>query len=999
MSDVYIYESTETDCSTIGLCGALIDADVKFSETGNGDSSIELSHPLDRSGRYRMITEGRIIKASVPVRNAPEIANGVFIDSVEVYEVLPTAQKANRYMRTRKEANKGKKIKIIPVGATIYVSQTYDGEGMLWKVTAKYREFIKKKNQWTGEKTCTGFFHHEPETLGRIETRAVVQSGEGMEAVAPSWTIKEQLFRIDDVKMNERGITATAQHISYDAKYTLSTYNADGEKSLQEACDGLVSECLEDCSLEIYTNLSGRKAGHHFNGIDPITALMDPESGMIARWGGKLIRDNNTLTILDDVGIDRGIRFEYGKNLAGIDYACDMSDVVTAYRPEGTDAKGQRYFLTQSYQLEDDYKTLTAISGDKRGLIFSPIHESYPFERIWPLKGDDCKIDSKGPTEDVVIARLKQQAIDRFNNGADQPRISCDIDIIDLGSTTAGARYADLERVYLWDYATVYYPPLGRELKVRVTEIAEWDCRLDRLVKVSLGSLIDKSVTVPSWMIGGINGEKIEPGTVDTSQLSDTVSTTIAAATEVVDIAMDAQSTANEAHEIATSVHGIAQEAQATASRAMQAVDTSVVEVVTHYLASAKSSGVTTNTPGWTEEPQKKTKKLKYVWIYYTYTFYDGSTMSSRPSINGTEKLDTSNIAVEYYASMSDEELTGGEWSGALPEYETGRYIWTRLAVTLAGATGEVRYLNTRYDADINLAQNVDTVNDAMFDAIDGIGAVWTTLEAPTGASVNDVWMSISDQRVYRAVPGAAGALAWQDITSRGFARSLIEAVNASDMADSKLQTYALKPMMPVSSTGQIDVPVPGDTCMVLTGMAYHCYIYTASGAWQAHDIKGEAQMIALGDGDSQTYTLYVCDGSAWTEANVQLGDIWLNLLDGDTIYRYNGATWIKVGTGYDVFSETLQSVQTIAQEQQDRVADIENKTQYIEVDDAGLHIRAQDANSEMRLTSAAMHISLDGDGGEHYSTFSADYVQFGKYKLRLSGDGGMVFVYDEVIV
>lgn len=61
----------------------------------------------------------------------------------------------------------------------------------------------------------------------------------------------------------------------------------------------------------------------------------------------------------------------------------------------------------------------------------------------------------------------------------------------------------------------------------------------------------------------------------------------------------------------------------------------SVTSVTSYYLATSKSSGVTTDTEGWTEDVQTMTETNKYLWTYQVTSFSDGHTETSTPYITG----------------------------------------------------------------------------------------------------------------------------------------------------------------------------------------------------------------------------------------------------------------------------------------------------------------------------------------------------------------------------
>lgn len=61
----------------------------------------------------------------------------------------------------------------------------------------------------------------------------------------------------------------------------------------------------------------------------------------------------------------------------------------------------------------------------------------------------------------------------------------------------------------------------------------------------------------------------------------------------------------------------------------------SITGVASYYLATSQSSGVTTETAGWTDTIQTMTETNKYLWTYQVTSFSDGHTETSTPYITG----------------------------------------------------------------------------------------------------------------------------------------------------------------------------------------------------------------------------------------------------------------------------------------------------------------------------------------------------------------------------
>ena len=102
MSDIYVFSSNDNtnDYSAMGLVGALTPTECIFKETANGESIVELTHPLDSFGRYTALQRGNILAVPVPVRTTPEIHNGQCVTTVWTYKVKPLNQLTSTAQRT-----------------------------------------------------------------------------------------------------------------------------------------------------------------------------------------------------------------------------------------------------------------------------------------------------------------------------------------------------------------------------------------------------------------------------------------------------------------------------------------------------------------------------------------------------------------------------------------------------------------------------------------------------------------------------------------------------------------------------------------------------------------------------------------------------------------------------------------------------------------------------------------------------------------------------------
>lgn len=75
MEDIYIYDKSETDYSTAGLCGALEPVSCTFEQVANGLCQITLVHPIDNNGKHTFLECDRIFTVKVPMPGLPNDSN------------------------------------------------------------------------------------------------------------------------------------------------------------------------------------------------------------------------------------------------------------------------------------------------------------------------------------------------------------------------------------------------------------------------------------------------------------------------------------------------------------------------------------------------------------------------------------------------------------------------------------------------------------------------------------------------------------------------------------------------------------------------------------------------------------------------------------------------------------------------------------------------------------------------------------------------------------
>ena len=507
MSDIFVFSADEesNDYSTMGLVGALTPTSCVFTEEMNGESGLELTHPLDDFGRYTAIQRGNILVVSVPVRATPEIQDGAVITTIWKYQVKPLNQLSGKGQRTLYKKKTGSsKMKLMNAGDIATVVERSAVEGERWKARTKYG---------TGWINPDGF---------DLVSEEVTEDGVAEDSDS-LWQVTDQYFRIYETTMTITDVKAKARHISYDLLYNLTDYESSQSVSLKAALTGILGSCYGEHGFTAYTNVADEWSGLSYVGQNPIEAILDPEKGLCALYGVTLVRNNYDLYLLKSPGSDRGIRIEYGKNLKGITFTSSEDDVITRILPVGETKDGERLYLSDTFANR---------------CVDSPYISAYPVPHIAELKCENCKVgDSEegGGKITVAIARARMaaQAQAKFDDHCDEPGITLSVEFIHLGDTEEYARFRGLERLFLCDYVTLKHPGLRyrdtdgsirpMEMLRQVVRI-QWDCLTDRLKSMEIGDVgsgLLSRIAIASWQLpSGIDGAKLLSGSVNSMQLA-----------------------------------------------------------------------------------------------------------------------------------------------------------------------------------------------------------------------------------------------------------------------------------------------------------------------------------------------------------------------------------------------------------------------------------------------------------------------------------------------
>lgn len=482
--DMTVYSPADADYESEGLCGPLTPmGDPSVVEEAGGEYSLDFEHPYDAAGRWRHLTPGNVVRAWVLMRVPPQPDDmGAYAGTVEVWQVKATAAKADRYLYSKKSG--GKRLKLLTPGAEVVVLEA-PSSGR-YSVKCSYG---------------TGYMEPAGLDASTRETVPVEQDSAALDGIL-GIGYRPQLFDIVSIERTYEGIQVHAQHISYRLMKNVASYKNSGSVSAIAAGAAVLSACVNPHDFTIQGDVADLRTGVEWSWRNPIDILLNPEDGILARWGCELMRDNFDLYLLHSAGADRGVNIELGKNLAGITVSEDWTDVATWIMPLGQAADGSVLLLPE------------------RGLV-SARAADYPDRYIYAFFAEDATVGG-GVDEQTVYTRMRAQAQALLDGGCDLPQLTIDIEVAQVDDPLAQRIVELLEPVLLYDTVHVYDPERGIEYDREVIR-REVDPVSGRLRAITLGTTTGRLGSAPlaAWQIpDGINGGKILWATIGGEQIA-----------------------------------------------------------------------------------------------------------------------------------------------------------------------------------------------------------------------------------------------------------------------------------------------------------------------------------------------------------------------------------------------------------------------------------------------------------------------------------------------
>ena len=335
----------------------------------------------------------------------------------------------------------------------------------LGQLTELYSVDIQE--QRNGLLTFTGLYPVTGQHYGDISEGRIILA-------KPSPLDDNHAFRIVNTQLDIAGhsLQIEADSITYDLTHNIVksvTMKGTGSTAMNQLQEAIVNPSIFTLYSDITTSSTST-----LNYVNPMEAIAGTQGSFLQYWGGEMKRENRRVAMLNRRGRYNVATFRLGKNISGLRYTVDTSNLVTQVIPTVNLTEGN----TTRY-LEG-----ATVSSKRVG--------NYPIKYTQSVDVTDKITINDGDTDKAIIDRINAYAGNWFaqseNTNKDLPDVTIEVDVLSLQDSADYAdKFAKLETIGLTDTVTVYVPEYGVNVTAIVNEL-HYDPIGERVTSLVVGT-------------------------------------------------------------------------------------------------------------------------------------------------------------------------------------------------------------------------------------------------------------------------------------------------------------------------------------------------------------------------------------------------------------------------------------------------------------------------------------------------------------------------------
>lgn len=290
-------------------------------------------------------------------------------------------------------------------------------------------------------------------------------------------TVTTQLFRIKEVTYDESSMTVAvyATHVSYDLNgipvAAVSITRKNPATTLYKIQEGFLWSYHGDIYTDFGTSNKKKYTGD-INGKSGMSALLDPDKGVVASFDAEFRRDNWDLFIMKKKTHDNGYWILTGKNLKGIQWKRSTSGLALRIIPVAKSASGGNLLLSSPRWLESEN------AGD------FPVKYGEWMKVQGQVGRDDGNEDGTNWTSETLRAEMARQAQERYDvDKVDQIQNEVTVDFEMMGDTEEYSFLKSIQYIDIYDTIHIKSDVTGMSANITVQEL-EYDIVREKVTRL-----------------------------------------------------------------------------------------------------------------------------------------------------------------------------------------------------------------------------------------------------------------------------------------------------------------------------------------------------------------------------------------------------------------------------------------------------------------------------------------------------------------------------------